>query len=106
MLNLLLLTAGTWTAISLLFVWRLASAIPLDSDPASDSSPADGEAPASPRAPAPLKVKREREPSFVSELLKPGVPPRDLERAPHRDSRVWAGLGRSRAGFPGITAPT
>jgi hypothetical protein len=64
MLNLLLLTAGTWTAISLLFVWRLASAIPLDSDPASDRSPADGEAPASPRAPAPLKVKREREPSL------------------------------------------
>jgi hypothetical protein len=35
-LNLLLLTAGIWTAISLLFVWRLASAIPLGSDPASD----------------------------------------------------------------------
>ena len=33
MLNLLLLTA----AISLLFVWRLAATIPLDSDPASDS---------------------------------------------------------------------
>jgi hypothetical protein len=28
MLNLLLLTAGTWTAISSLFVWRLATAIP------------------------------------------------------------------------------
>lgn len=28
MLNVILLTAGTWTAISLLFVWRLATAIP------------------------------------------------------------------------------
>ena len=36
MLHLLLLTAGTWTAISLLFVWRLAAAIPFDSEPASD----------------------------------------------------------------------
>ena len=50
MLILLLLTAGTWTVISLLFVWRLAAAVPLDSDPASNRSPVEGEGPVSPRA--------------------------------------------------------
>lgn len=29
MLRLLLLTAGAWTAISVLFTWRLAAAFPL-----------------------------------------------------------------------------
>lgn len=55
MLNLLLLTAATWTAISMLFVWRLASAIPPDSGPPSARPLVDAEAPVSPRAPAPLK---------------------------------------------------
>ena len=50
MLNLFLLTAGTWTAISFLFVWRLASAIPLGSDHAADTLPVDREARVSPRA--------------------------------------------------------
>jgi hypothetical protein len=61
MLNLFLLTAGTWTAISFLFVWRLASAIPLGSDHAADTLPVDREARVSPWATSPLKIGCERE---------------------------------------------
>jgi hypothetical protein len=61
MLNLFLLTAGTWAAISFLFVWRLASAIPLGSEHAADTLPVDREARLSPRAPSPVKIGCERE---------------------------------------------
>jgi hypothetical protein len=38
MLNFLLLTAGTWTAISFWFVWRLATAIPSRCSPGRGSA--------------------------------------------------------------------